>query len=218
MKTLLTTTALVAFLSAGPVFAAEDTTQMNDQAPATQDMTTDAPAATDQMAPAPDATAPAVAADQDMSQTDTMAPDADTDTMATDQMAPAPDVAANNEVYIPTQASEEDLASNWIGKSLYNGSDENLGDINDILIGQDGNIRAVIVGVGGFLGIGEKDVAVSFNAIEPRADENGDVTLYLNATQEQLESAPEFETLADARARSAADQPVVDPAAPAPAQ
>ena len=169
MKTLLTTTALVAFLSAGPVFAADDTAPMKD--PATQDMTTDAPAATDQMAPAPDATAPAVAADQDMSQTDTMAPDADTDTMATDQMAPAPDVAANNEVYIPTQASEEDLASNWIGKSLYNGNDENLGDINDILIGQGGNIRAVIVGVGGFLGIGEKDVAVSFNAIEPRSDE-----------------------------------------------
>ena len=55
----------------------------------------------------------------------------------------------------------------------------------------------MIVGVGGFLGIGEKDVAVSFAAIEPRTDENGDVSLYLNATQEQLEAAPEFKTLAE---------------------
>ena len=96
--------------------------------------------------------------------------------MATDQDAVAPTMRRrHDEVYIGAQASEEDLASNWIGKSLYNGTDENLGDINDILIGQDGRIRAVIVGVGGFLGIGEKDVAVSFDAIEPRTDEDGDV-------------------------------------------
>jgi hypothetical protein len=133
-------------------------------------------------------------------------------------------MAMTDEVYIGTQASEEDLASNWMGKTLYNGADENLGSINDILIGANGEIRAVIVGVGGFLGIGEKDVAVSFAAIEPRTDEDGNVELYLNATQEQLENAPDFETLADARARSATtDQPAVvdpalDPAAPAPMQ
>ncbi len=74
-----------------------------------------------------------------------------------------------------------------------------------------------MVGVGGFLGIGEKDVAVAFSAIEPRTDEDGDVTLYLNATQEQLEAAPEFLTLADIEAKRLADQPpAVDPAAPAP--
>lgn len=212
MKTLLTTTALLAIVAAGPALAQSETAPMTTEPPAATDQmapdagmapdaTMDAPAATDQMAP--DATAPAIAPDQSLTETETVAP--------TDSMA------ATDEVYIGAQASEEDLASNWMGKSLYNGADENLGDINDILIGANGEIRAVIVGVGGFLGIGEKDVAVSFSAIEPRTDEDGNVNLYLNATQEQLEAAPDFETVAEAAARSATtDQPaVVDPAAPA---
>jgi len=214
MKTLLTTTALLALMTAGPALAQSDTAPMTTEPPAATDQmapdsgmapdtTMDAPAATTPMAP--DATAPAVAPDQSLTETETMTTE------------PAGSMASTDEVYIGTQASEEDLASNWMGKSLYNGADENLGDINDILIGSDGKIRAVIVGVGGFLGIGEKDVAVSFTAIEPRMDEDGTVDLYLNATQEQLEAAPDFETVAEATARSATtDQPaVVDPAAPA---
>lgn len=226
MKTLLTTTALLALLSAGPALAQSDTAPMTEEPPATEEMAPDAgvptepPAATEEMAP--DATVPEVAPDQSLSGTETIAPETDTDTMATDQDAEAPDVAATDEVYVGEQAAEEDLASNWIGQSLYNPSDENLGDINDILIGQDGQIRAVIVGVGGFLGIGEKDVAVSFAAIEPRADEDGDTSLYLNATQEQLEAAPEFKTLADLEAERLANQPppadpMADPSMQAPA-
>ena len=209
MKTLLTTTALVALLSAAPAFAQSESAPMTAEPPATQEMAPDAgmtaepPAATEQMAP--DATVPEVAPDQNLSGTETMAPETDADTMATDQMAVTPDVAATDEVYIGTQATEEDLASNWIGQSLYNANDENLGDINDILIASDGQVRAVIVGVGGFLGIGEKDVAVNFASIEPRSDEDGDVSLYLNATQEQLEAAPEFLTLADIEAERLAN-------------
>jgi hypothetical protein len=171
---------------------------------------------------APDATAPEIAPDQNLTDTETIAPETDTDTMAADEDAVTPDVAATDEVYIGEQAAEEDLASNWIGQSLYNTNDENLGDINDILLDKNGAVRALIVGVGGFLGIGEKEVAVSFAAIEPRSDEDGDVSLYLNATQEQLEAAPEFKTLADLEAERLANQPpadpMVDPAAPAPVQ
>jgi len=211
MKTLLSTTALVALLSAGPVLAQSETAPTMDQPPAaTQEiapdsgMTTEPPAATEPMAP--DATVPEIAPDQNLTDTETVAP-------------AAPDVAVTDEVYIGEQATEEDLASNWIGKSLYNTADENLGDINDILLDQNGAVRAVIVGVGGFLGIGEKDVAVNFAAIEPRTDEDGDISLYLNATQEQLEAAPEFRTLADLEAERLADQPpMVDPAAPAPVE
>ena len=207
MKTLLTTTALVALLSAAPAFAQSETAPITEP-PATQEMAPDAgmtaepPAATEEMAP--DATAPELAPDQSLSETESMAP-------------VTPDVAVTDEVYIGEQAAEEDLASNWIGQSLYNTSDENLGDINDILLDSNGAVRAVIVGVGGFLGIGEKEVAVSFVAIEPRSDEDGDISLYLNATQEQLEAAPEFKTLADLEAERMADQPpvVVDPNAPA---
>jgi hypothetical protein len=170
MKTLLTTTALVALLSAGPALAQSDNEPMTQEPPATQEMAPDAgmtaepPAATGEVAP--DATAPEVAPDQNLTDTETMAPETDADTMATDQDAVAPDVASTDEVYISEQATEEDLASNWIGQSLYNGSDENLGDINDILLDKDGRVRAVIVGVGGFLGIGEKDVAIPFQSLE----------------------------------------------------
>jgi hypothetical protein len=221
MKTLLTTTALVALLSAAPALAQSETAPTYDEPPATQEMAPDAgmteqpPAATEEMAP--DATVPEVAPDESLTETETMAPETDTDTMAVDEDAVTPDVATTDEIYINEQAAEENLASNWIGKTLYNAGDENLGDVNDILIGSDGAIKAVIIGVGGFLGIGEKDVAVSFSAIEPRTDEDGDVTLYFNATKEQLEAAPEFMTLADLEAERLANQPpALDPAAPVP--
>ncbi len=252
MKTLLTTTALLALLSAGPALAQSDTAPMTEEPPAaTQEMAPDAGMAPDapamtEPAPAPDATAPEVAPDQSLSETDEAAPAPDVapdqNLTETDEVAPAPDVApdqnltetdqaapapadtmAATETFISEQAQEEDLASNWIGKTLYNAADENLGDINDILIGTDGGVRAVIVGVGGFLGIGQKDVAVNFDAIEPRTDADGNVELYINATQDQLEAAPDFMTLADIRAEQQANQPMVtdpalDPAAPAPMQ
>ena len=235
MKTLLTTTALLAIMAAGPALAAENNTApMNDQPAAASDQaapnaTTDAP---DAVIVVPVETDDTAASDQNnMSDQDNMAADQNNmsdQNMATDQNAvsdqnmtadTAANTPANNDgTYIGAQATEEDLASNWIGKSLYNGADENLGDINDILIGADGKVRAVIVGVGGFLGIGEKDVAVSFNAIEPYTDEDGDFYLRINATQEQLEAAPEFQTLAEMDADAPRDGTVVvDPAAPAPA-
>lgn len=227
MKTLLTTTALVALLTAGPALAQSETAPMTEEPPAMQDMAPDAdmtaepPAAMEEIAP--DATVPEVAPDQTLGETETIAPETDADTLATDQDAVSPDFAAADEVYIGEQAAEEDLASNWIGKSIYNTADENLGDVNDILLDKNGTVRAVIVGVGGFLGIGQKPVAVNFDAIEPRTDENGTVTLYLNATREQLDAAPEFRTLADLERERLANEPpadpmMVDPAAPAPMQ
>jgi len=61
------------------------------------------------------------------------------------------------------------------GKAVYGADGESIGEINDVLVSQDGSINAVIIGVGGFLGIGEKDVAVDMGALElgpgsPRAE------------------------------------------------
>ncbi|MEQ8700995.1 MAG: PRC-barrel domain-containing protein [Bauldia litoralis] len=121
-------------------------------------------------------------------------------------------------MFLNRQDTDEDLASNWIGQSIYNRADENLGDVNDLLFTDTGSVGAVIVGVGGFLGIGEKNVAVPFEALESRTDENGGVTLYINATAEQLDAAPEFLTLAEIQAeeRARAAQAEMEPA-PAPA-
>jgi hypothetical protein len=58
------------------------------------------------------------------------------------------------------------LGSDLTGTNVYGMNNENIGDINDLLIGRDGRVVAVVVGVGGFLGIGQKDVAVPFEALE----------------------------------------------------
>ena len=58
------------------------------------------------------------------------------------------------------------LASKLIGTTVVGPNNESIGDVNDVLMERDGHAAAVIVGVGGFLGIGEKDVAISFDHIE----------------------------------------------------
>ena len=86
------------------------------------------------------------------------------------------------------------LASDLIGSAVYGSASEDadmIGDINDIVISPEGEVAAVIVGVGGFLGIGEKDVSVSYDTIE-WVDRDGDRWLVANMTREQLESAPAF--------------------------
>lgn len=87
------------------------------------------------------------------------------------------------------------LASNLIGSSVYGSPSEDadmIGDINDIVISPEGQVASVIVGVGGFLGIGEKDVAVEYKTIE-WVERDGERWLVANMTREQLEAAPAFD-------------------------
>ena len=57
-------------------------------------------------------------------------------------------------------------ASKLEGLDVYNNNNEKIGDISELLVDDNGQIQAVIIGVGGFLGIGEKDVAVPFESLE----------------------------------------------------
>jgi hypothetical protein len=57
-------------------------------------------------------------------------------------------------------------ASKIIGLDVYNQADEKLGDVNEVLFGSDGRIAAVVIGVGGFLGMGEHDIAVSMDKLK----------------------------------------------------
>ncbi len=56
--------------------------------------------------------------------------------------------------------------SDFEGKSVYGSDGESIGSISDVLVSQDGSVNAVIIGVGGFLGIGQKDVAVDMSALQ----------------------------------------------------
>ena len=64
-----------------------------------------------------------------------------------------------------------DLKGTWrstklIGLDIYNRADEKLGDINEVLLDKDGRVKAVVIGVGGFLGMGEHDIAVSMDKLK----------------------------------------------------
>jgi hypothetical protein len=92
--------------------------------------------------------------------------------------------------------------SDFQGKAVYGTDGESIGEINDVLVSQDGSVNAVIIGVGGFLGIGEKDVAVDMTALElgpgatqAEADQaastmNNDVSAETTAATDTTATAP----------------------------
>lgn len=86
------------------------------------------------------------------------------------QSTAAPSAAANN-ASAGTLNAAQNLKGTWrasklVGLNVYNENNEKLGDINEILVDNSGKISAVIVGVGGFLGVGEQDVAVNFDQLK----------------------------------------------------
>ncbi|ESR22412.1 PRC-barrel domain-containing protein [Lutibaculum baratangense] len=107
----------------------------------------------------------------------------------------APMEQASGEMYIGQQSEEELLASDLMSVNVQNAEGENLGSIKDVLITEDRGVQAVVIGIGGFLGIGEKDVAINYDQVERSRDENGELVLTLNATREELENAPQFVSL-----------------------
>lgn len=89
---------------------------------------------------------------------------------------------------VPTSAK---TVSDWYKQDVYDPSDSKIGKIDDVLVSADGQINALIVGVGGFLGAGEKDVAVPFSAVKQTA-KNNKTYLTMDATKDALKSAPGF--------------------------
>lgn len=173
--------ALLVGVAVAPMSFAQQTTTPPATAPETQTME-----------PAP---APATPPDEQAQTPDT----ADTTT----------DMAAGDASYLTEQAENQVSANTYIGQSVYNASDESIGEINDLIIEKEGGIAAAIVGVGGFLGIGEKNVAVPFDKIaiadQPDSDE---IKLTTTETADSLKGAPEFKTKSQVMAERNADQPV----------
>jgi hypothetical protein len=84
------------------------------------------------------------------------------------------------------------LASNVIGATVYSQDDQSIGDINDIILSPEGQPSQVIVGVGGFLGMGEKDVVLDMSKLKMAAMENGSLKIIVQTTPEELKSMPAF--------------------------
>jgi sporulation protein YlmC with PRC-barrel domain len=79
--------------------------------------------------------------------------------------------AAASGKFITEQQGTQWRASKLIGLDVYGADNQKIGDVNDVLVDRQGNADAVVVGVGGFLGIGEKNVALPFSAFEWQMDD-----------------------------------------------
>jgi len=143
-------------------------------------------------------------------------------------------VHKSNIKYITRQTPTDWTAEALIGRTVENAQGDNLGDINNVIINEKGDVVAVVIGVGGFLGIGEKNVGVPFEALDFRTanpaekpadktkdekaeekkdakaarfdSEHADMHIVLNTTKEDLEAAPAFAWLDEQSSNSTNDQ------------
>jgi sporulation protein YlmC with PRC-barrel domain len=75
-----------------------------------------------------------------------------------------------------------------MGKAVYNDNNDKIGDVNDVIFSRTNSASFVVIGVGGFLGMGEHDVAVPLSRIK----HDNDKLILAGATKEALKSMPEF--------------------------
>lgn len=84
-------------------------------------------------------------------------------------------------------------AEDLIGQRVYGQNNEDVGEIGDLILTEDGSVDAVIIDFGGFLGLGEKEVAVGFESVDMRRDENNTLFVYTDLTEDDLEAAPTYD-------------------------
>ena len=142
-----------------------------------------------------DTTATTETAAADNASTDTTA-NTDTTVAANDEnglMRPTMQVDGYAETNM--QENEELTAEKIEGSTVYGANDENVGEIDTLVMSEDGQVSQVVINVGGFLGIGEKPVAVDFDKIQILRSEAGDeYRFYIDSTKERLEALPEYES------------------------
>ena len=96
------------------------------------------------------------------------------------------------EAKFSTVSKDEMFSSKLKGLNVYNQKDESIGEITDIAI-KNNQIDALILSVGGFLGMGEHYVAVSPSSVSVKHDAKNDKWLAtMNTTKEAMKAAPEF--------------------------
>lgn len=120
---------------------------------------------------------------------------------ATQTPAPAPSTQASSPsattgaAVVTAQKPDQWLASKFRGTDVVGADDEKIGDVTDVLFDKDGKIEAYVVSVGGFLGIGSKNVALapsSFEVVAPDS-KSFDTRLRLSMSKDQLKQAANFE-------------------------
>lgn len=230
IRTLLTTTALAALL--GTAVIAQDAAPAapeETQAPAEGEGGAMAPAegagepapAEGAEAPAEGAEAPAEGGEAAPAEGGDVTPPAGEITEDIDAEVDASQDAAAEEPFDISQgytaADSDNLVTELLGMPVYSSAAddaEEIGNVDNLVFSEDGQIEAVIIGVGGFLGIGEKLVAADFQALQFVIAADNTERWVLETTAEALEAAPEFVWEDDAPDAGAPAVPA-DPNAPA---
>lgn len=114
--------------------------------------------------------------------------------------APAPAPApAGSPVFITEQKVEEIGLANSVGEDVFNLAGENIGEIKDFVVDAEGMVRAAVIGVGGVLGVGEKNVAVDFRSLRMTRDPSGNGRVVLDASKDSLKAAPAYRYASERR-------------------
>ena len=193
MKKFLISAVSLAALTAGGIAFAEDTTTTIKQ-PDTTTQTQQQPAesgtmTTEQQAAQPGSDTTTVLPKSNAQDT-TANPPATTETKT---VTTAPATGSSSFTITGLEPGNVVMASSLIGSTVYSSANENIGDINDVVLAKDGKVLAVIIGVGGFLGLGEKDVAVQMDRLQFVKDESNNVKFTISASKEELEQAAAFD-------------------------
>ena len=110
--------------------------------------------------------------------------------------APAtPPASENAAPAAPVVQADGSLATNIVGESVYNGAGddaETIGKVTDIVFDKDGQAKQLVIGVGGFLGVGAKNVAFDYDKLK-WAEKNGDRWLVAETSKEALTALPDFD-------------------------
>lgn len=95
--------------------------------------------------------------------------------------------------FVVQQPAGEWLTSLFIGQAVKNPSGETIGDINDLVFDKSGRITTAVLGVGGFLGIGDKSVGVPFSTLSFSTGASGERVVVVPLTKVALQQAPLFD-------------------------
>jgi sporulation protein YlmC with PRC-barrel domain len=125
---------------------------------------------------------------------DTTAPSAPTAQPA--EPANPPGMKSADEVKAKDEAQTDGhLASSLMGASVYNSTEDNaqtIGNVSDLVMDKDGKVVSVVVGVGGFLGIGSKNVAIDYSQVKWEQGK-GNWWIIVPTTADQLKALPDFD-------------------------
>jgi sporulation protein YlmC with PRC-barrel domain len=99
------------------------------------------------------------------------------------------------------QQPDDRLASRLVGLNIQNTGNENIGEIYDIILTDAGAVKAYIVSVGGFLGMGTRYVAIDPKAVTLTRQDEKTWKAAMNANKDQLRAAPEYKYESEWRKR-----------------